>query len=565
MKYLLSLSGLFVGCSLAVSADDAMEEVTTTNSPWVSYSMSINSHFLPVNPLYAFSRFASFAVDNSLGQLRVRGAEANHLGVTIDSYDVGDPVSEFNFTNLSCSGINSLTLNPNATAGHPAGKFNLISKQVSSTSWLSQFGTDDTQRHQFATVLNARHSLTLNIEQTQGYDIRGNGDLDGLNTWTAHYYYAGDRNQITSRYSSTEQDYDQGRAHTEQALIGTTGELLKTTWRVSSSLTAVKWYESWNNNTRGLRTKLSTETPIAKHWNFDADLVVDQNSSRVANEPQHQAFYRTYLRVIYFRQFGNWLLDFSKEYIREHEDSGTRYSIDPTKLNLGYQIGNLTVYVDYATRTISFPSMTDRYGWGKAWIPNPGIRPERGTNLDVGILWPYQSGQLQLTRFSARLKDKITFGSHPSCALEDLWGCNYSENSTRGRNRGAELTWSHTWHATLRTIVSWLKLKSEERAKQTDPFQPSLRRPENKLTFQVTWRRDPWQLEFIGTNVSDAIDFGDRTLPAYQTYDLFVSREISRRMTWSFSGFNLSDENYEQAFGYRTPPRQLNMGIQLTW
>ena len=263
MKYLHSVAGVWFGCALAVSADDAIEEVTTTDSPWVSYTTTINSHFLPVNPLYTFNHFASFAVDNSLGQLRVRGSEANHLGVTIDSYDVGDPVSEFKVTNLSCVGVSSLTLHPNATAGHPAGNLNLSSKQASSTSWLSQFGTDDTQRHQFTTVLNARHNLTFNIEQTQGYDIRGNGDLDGLNTWTAHYYYAGEQNQITGRYSSIEQDYDQGLAGTEQALIGTTGVLLDTMWRISSSLTAVKWYESWNNNTRGIRTKLSTETPIA--------------------------------------------------------------------------------------------------------------------------------------------------------------------------------------------------------------------------------------------------------------------------------------------------------------
>lgn len=565
MKYSLFLAGLYIGCSIAVSADDAMEEVTTTDVRWVSYTMSINSHFLPVNPLYTFNYFASFAVDNSLGQLRVRGSESNHLGVTIDSYDIGDPVSEFNFTNLSCSGISSLTLHPNATAGHPAGNLNLRSKQASSTSWLSQYGTDETQRHRLSAVLNSRHNLTFNFEQTAGYDIRGNGDLDGLKSHTAHYHYAGDRSQVTGRYSSTEQDYDQGRAHTEQALIGSTGELLNTTWRISSSLTAVKWYESWNNNTRGIRTKLSTETPLATHWNLDVDLVNDRNSSRVANEPQQQAFYRTYIRINYSRPIDNWHVGFSKEYIQEYEESGTRYSIDPTKFSLAYMIGNYSAYVDYATRTISFPSMTDRYGWGKAWLPNPRIRPERGTNLDVGVRLSYQLGRLQLTRFSARLKDKITFGVHPSCAPGDLWGCNYSENSTRGRNRGVELTWSHTWHTVLTTRVAWLKLNSEERDKQSDPFLPSLRRPDSKLTVQLSWQSGSWQIEAIGTKVSSTMDFGGRTLSAYQTYDLLLSREISRRVKWSFSGFNLSDELYEHAFDYRTPPRQLNMGLQLTW
>lgn len=565
MKYTGFFAGLFIGCSLAVSAEEAMEEVATSEFRWVSYSTAINSHFLPVNPLYTFSNFASFSVDNSLGQLRVRGSEANHLGVTIDSYDVGDPVSEFNFTNLSCTGVSSLTLHPNATAGHPAGNLNLISKQSSSKRWLSQFGTDETQRHQLTAELNSRHNLTFNIEQTEGYDIQGNGDLDGLKSHTAHYHYAGDRNQVTGRYSSTEQDYDQGRAHTKQALIGATGELLRSTWRISSSLTAVEWYESWNNNTRGIRTKLSTETPLAMHWNLDVDLVIDRNSSRIANEAQQQAFYRPYIRVNYSRPIRNWHVSFSKEYIQEIEESGTRYSIDPTKLSLAYLFGNYSIYMDYATRTVSFPSMTDRYGWGKAWIPNPGIRPERGTNLDVGIRWSYQLGRLQLTRFSARLKDKITFGVHPSCAPEDLWGCNYSENSTRGRNRGAELTWAHTWHTTLTTRVAWLKLNSEERAKQSDPFLPSLRRPDSKLTVQLSWKQGPWQFEAIGTKVSNALDFGGRTLSAYQIYDLLVSREITRRMKWSLSGFNLSDELYEHAFGYRTPPRQLNMGIQLTW
>ena len=565
MKYLLSLAGVCIGCALAISADDAMEEVTATDFRWVSYTTAINSLFLPVNPLYTFNHFASFAVDNSLGQLRVRGSEANHLGVTIDSYDIGDPVSEFNFTNLSCVGVGSLTLHPNASAGHPAGNLNLSSKQASSTSWLSQFGSDETQRHQLSTVLNSRHHLTFNFEQTEGYDIRGNGDLDGLKSHTAHYHYAGERNQVTGRYSSIEQDYDQGRALTEQALIGTTGELLNTTWRISSSLTAVKWYESWNNNTRGTRTKLSTETPLAKHWNLDVDLVMDRNSSRVANEPQQQAFYRSYIRVNYSRPIDNWHIGFSKEYIQEYEESGTRYSMDPTKINLAYLFGDYSVYADYATQSISFPSMIDRYGWGKAWLPKPGIRPERGTNLDVGVRWSYQSGRLQLTRFSARLKDKITFGVHPSCAPEDLWGCNYSENSTRGRNRGAELTWSHTWHTTLTTRVAWLKLNSEERTQQSDPYLPSLRRPNNKMTIQLSWQRNPWQIEVVSVKVSDAMDFGGRTLSAYQTYDLLVSRQISPRMMLSFSGFNLSDELYEHAFGYRTPPRQLNMGVQLTW
>jgi outer membrane cobalamin receptor len=292
---------------------------------------------------------------------------------------------------------------------------------------------------------------------------------------------------------------------------------------------------------------------------------MDRNSSIVDNEPQQQAFYRSYLRVVYSRSIDSWYLGFSKEYILEYEESGTHYSIDPTKLSLAYLFKDFSVYMDYATRTISFPSMTDRYGWGKAWLPNPEIRPERGTNLDVGVRWSYQLGRLQLTRFSSRLKDKITFGVHPSCAPEDLWGCNYSENSTRGRNRGAELTWMHNWHATLATNVSWLILNSEERAKQFDPFQPALRRPDSKLTVQLSWQRDPWHFEAIAVIVSDAIDFGSRSLPAYQTYDLLVSREISKRMTWSFSGFNLTNEQYEQAFGYRTPPRQLNIGMQLTW
>lgn len=565
MRYLRLFVGLCIVCPWVVAAEDPMEEVTTTGFRWVSYTLAINSHFLPVNPLYTFNRFASLAVDNSLGQLRVRGSEANHLGVSIDSYDVGNPVSEFNFTNLSCAGINSITLDPNAAAGHPAGNLNLSSAKTAATSWLSQFGSDETQRHQFTTALNSRHNLTLSFEQTEGYDIQGDGDLDGLETRVAHYHYAGDQQEITGRYSSIEQDYDQGRALTEQALIGTTGVLGRTTWRTSSSLTAVKWYESWNNNTRGIRTKLSTQTPLATHWNIDVDLVADQNASTVVNQYQRQAFYRTYIRINYARPIANWRLAFSKEYIQEREESGTRYSIDPTKLSLAYLIDNWTVYVDYATRTISFPSMTDRYGWGKAWRPNPNIRPERGSSMDVGVQWAYPSGQLQLTRFSSRLKDKITFGSHPSCASEDRWGCNYSQNSTRGRNRGTELTWAHNWHTTLATQVGWLNLNSEERTTQNDPFRRSLRRPDHKLTLQLTWRRGPWHLEAIGIHASDAADFGARHLPAYQTYDLVAARELSRHLTWSFAGFNILDEKYQQAHGYRTPPRQLNMGFQLTW
>lgn len=556
---------LLFGFALAVSAEEPMEELTTTGFRWVSYIQSVHPHFLPVNPLYTFNRFASFAVDNSLGQLRVRGAEANHLGVTIDDYDFGDTVSEFNFTNLSCVGISSLVLHPNATAGHPAGNLNLISRRMDSTSWFSQFGSDQTQRHQFSTVLNSRHNLAINHEQTKGFDVRGDGDLDGLKAQTTHYLYAGDHQQVTARYSSTEKDYDQGRAHTKQGLFGTTGEIAKTKWRFSTSLTDVRWYESWNNNTRGTRTKLSTETPFAANWQIDLSLVSDRNAATVANRQQRQSFYRGYARIHYLRTFENWRLGFTKEYIQEHEVGGTRYSSDPTKLSVAYRVENWVFYFDYATRTISFPSMTDRYGWGKAWLPNSNVRPERGTNLDVGLQWTYSLGRVQVTRFSSRLKDKITFGRHPSCSPEDLWGCNYSENSTRGRNRGTELTWSHSWKSTLSTRAAWLNLESEERFTINDPFRRSFRRPDHKVTLVLAWQRQPWNLEVVGTGVSAALDFGNRQLSPYQTYDLLLTRQFSRHATWSLSGFNLLNEKYQHAFGYHTPPRQLNVGVQFNW
>lgn len=565
MKRLSLCVFLCFGFCWTAFADESIEEIKTIDVRWISYTQGINPHFVPVNPLYAFRRFASLAVDNSLGQLRVRGAEANHLGVTIDEYDFGDPVSEYNFTNLSCVGINSLLLIPNATAGHPAGNLNLNSRQLESTNWLSQFGSDRTQRHQISTVFNSDHSLTFNHEQTEGFDVRGDGDLDGLKAQTAHYHYAGERQQLTARFSASEQDYDQGRADTTQAIVGTTGQLAKTTWRFSSSLTDVKWLESWNNNTRGTRTKLSTETPFANFWRFDLDIASDRNSSVVASQQQRQIFYRTYARIHYLRPVKNWRFAVSKEFIQEQEESGTRYSIDPSKINVAYQMNDWIFYLDYSTRTVSFPSMTDRYGWGKSWLPNPHVRPERGSNLDVGFQWSYPLGQLQLTRFSSNLKDKITFGRHPSCAPEDLWGCNYSENSTRGRNRGAELTWSHRWFSTLSTRLAWLNLNSEERAKQSDPFQRSLRRPDQKIAVSLTWKRFPWHGEVVATSVSSALDFGSRRLSPYQTYDVLLTRKFGNRLTGSFSGFNLLDEKYQQAFGYRTPPRQLNMGIELSW
>lgn len=534
-----------------------IEEIIVKKEPsFVRYSHVVDSVAMFASPIDVLKPISSLAFDNSIGQIRSRGSEANHIGIQIDGYDIADPVSDFNFAALSCTGIDLLHFSATPGSGTIGGLIDLESSSENQPRLNLAYGTAGKQAQ--LDYGFDQHNLSISRKDWEGIDILNDGDLDGIDHVVGHYHYAGSTWQSTIRYATVTQGYDRGRAEIDQGLIGVTGILLnQLTLRLSTSLNQATWYESFNNNTKGTRTKLSLSTPLGKLLTWELDQVYDVNKSVVRGEPTRKPIGVNYLRAKYDQAYRNFSWHASLTRVDSTQDEpilSKSAQLAWLKQDIGLRGSQLAVYFELDHQAIAFPSMVDRYGWGQKWLPNPNVKPERGTGISFGAKYSTETTTIQATRFSARLRDKISFGR------------NVSENVDYGRNRGVELLWAQSWNPQVSSNIAFSHISSEARAGADQPFRQTERRPKNILAGTVSYAAASLSSKLTIRWVDEALDAcwrGCVTLDAYLVVDGAFSYRWNDVVETSIEVFNLLDETYHQVHGYNTPGQQFSVGVSL--
>lgn len=532
------------------------EVIVESEQSTVRYTHVVNSVEMFASPIDVLKPISSLAFDNSIGQIRSRGSEANHIGIHIDGYDIADPVSDFNFASISCSGINLLHFSATPGSGSIGGSINLESSSDARRSIDLAYGSAGTQA-QFDFGSN-QHNLTFSRKHWEGIDILGDGDLDGIQHLVGHYHFAGSIWQSTIRYATVEQGYDRGRAEIDQGLIGLTGTFTnRLTVRLSTSLNRSTWFESFNNNTTGRRSKLSLSTPIGKLLTWELDQVYDINESVVRGEPFRKPIGVNYLRAKYDQAYRSLSWHASIARIDSSQDEpilSKSAQLSWYTQDIWVRNSRLAVYVEFDHQTIAFPSLVDRYGWGQRWLPNPDVKPERGSSLSVGAKYSTAMTTLQATRFTARLRDKISFGR------------NVSENVDYGRNRGVELLWQQSWNQRITTNIAFSHINSEARAGVDQPYRQTERRPKNILAGNFSYTAARLNSSVTIRWVDEAIDAcwrGCATLDDYMVVDGAITYRWFDSIETSFNVYNALDTTYFQVLGYNTPRQQFSVGVSL--
>ncbi|MYC25754.1 MAG: TonB-dependent receptor [Gammaproteobacteria bacterium] len=550
-------------CSLSTMfADEDIDEseieeiVVKTEQSYMNYTHTVSSVTMFASPIDVLKPITSLAFDNSIGQIRSRGSEANHLGIQIDGYDIADPVSDFNFATISCTGIDLLHFSATPGSGSIGGVLNFESSSDARRSINLAYGTAGDQA-QFVYGYD-RHNLSISRKDWEGIDILGDGDLDGIKHIVGHYHFAASKWQSTIRYATITQAYDRGRAEIDQGLVGVNGTL----WdrigiRLSTSLNRATWFESFNNNTTGTRTKLSVSTPLWKWFSWELDQVYDINKSVVRGEPTRKPIGVNYVRAKYEQTYQSlsWYASLTRTDSTQDEPILSKSAkISWLREDIRTEESQLAIYVEFDHQTIAFPSMIDRYGWGKKWLPNPDVKPERGSGISVGTKYSTATSTIQATRFTMRLRDKISFGS------------NVSENVDYGRNRGFELLWQQSWNRKVSTNFAFSRINSEARAGAGQPYRQTERRPTNILAGTVSYATVRLNSNLAARWVDEAIDAcwrGCVTLDAYLVVDSAINYRWNDVIETSFEVFNLLDETYYQVHRYNTPGRQFSLGVSL--
>ena len=190
------------------------------------------------------------------------------------------------------------------------------------------------------------------------------------------------------------------------------------------------------------------------------------------------------------------------------------------------------------------PTLNELYspGFGGLFAGNPDLDPETSRSSEVGFEFsPGQGQHLKANLYDTRIRNLISFS-----------GVDFqAENVARARIKGAELAYDKTVGAWLfDTAFTWQDASNES------THTPLLRRPERKLSGTVERSfgdslRAGAELIHSGTRA----DVGGIELPSYTLLNLRASWTLTPAWKLLARIENLTDKDYELAYGYNTPGR----------
>jgi vitamin B12 transporter len=211
---------------------------------------------------------------------------------------------------------------------------------------------------------------------------------------------------------------------------------------------------------------------------------------------------------------------------------------------LGYDIGaawQLTASYGTAFRG---PNLSEQYspGFGGLFAGNPNLDPESSTSAEVGLHWQHETvGQASATVYRTDVDDLIAFNGELFQAI----------NIDRARLEGIELQYSVAHNG-------WL-LQASATLQDTEDLltgQQLLRRPENKgaVSLDRRFANGSW-LGIEWYHSGDRLDFGDITLESYDLLNLRGGWALTSAWRLEVRGDNLTDEDYEPAYGFNAAGR----------
>jgi len=191
---------------------------------------------------------------------------------------------------------------------------------------------------------------------------------------------------------------------------------------------------------------------------------------------------------------------------------------------------------------------------GELYFPfggNTSLESEHSRNAEIGYERFGANGSFGIAYFDTDYTNLIAFG--PTFQFENI---------AAARSRGVELSLARRYGA-LRIDASYTHLDTEDEA--TGEELP--RRPKNSGSIALGYDAQPYTLQFVVTHRGDRVDVTDLApfLPvineAYTVADVSVHYHFGA-FTPYLKIENLTDEKYEEAFGYPSARRRAIVGVR---
>ncbi|MDB9949494.1 TonB-dependent receptor [Porticoccaceae bacterium] len=600
---------------LPISASRSANAITVIDSKQLKNRAALSvSDLLRDVPGLAVSRSG---VQGSATQIRVRGAEANHLLVLIDGVEANDPSQsdELNWGTLSAADIERIEVirGPQSSlrgSDAMAGVVNIVTRRadrplsVNLFSETGSFGTYNSGLSIGSKQGDFDGRLSVNHIETEGENISRTGsEKDGyrntninLNAgWTVSDEL---RLSVAARQSDGMNEFDadgdfDGLVDDQEKV----SEFRNSTMRIQGDYVSADGRfqhklviaQSNNDNEAFDTGVLGTYTSSTKdQYQYVGSAFWDESSQRLSvlaereeedfqqrgaiddygiygiYDPNQDRERNTDSIAIEYRNDISDALTLAAS--ARYDDNSEFDSANTVRVEAVYQLNDGTRLRSAYGTAIKNPTFTERFGFYTNFIGNLSLEPEESTSWELGIDQMLFDNSLTLsaTLFDTELKNEI----NGSAVDPVTFGYTAVNKEGKSQRQGVELTAIGTLTNSLSLNAAYTYTDSVEWDDETGVYIDEVRRARHMASLNLSWQA--MDNLHINSNVqhngsqTDVVFPDVVALDSYTLVNLNANFSATEKLDVYLRLDNLFDESYEEVFSYQTLGFGASLGVRFS-
>ena len=552
--------------------------------------------------------------NGGLTQVRMRGAEGNHVLVMIDGVEANDDgQGEFDFGSLIADDIERIEVlrGPQSTfwgANAMAGVINIITKRGERGAPVStartEIGTDGTLMGALSTRGGGEdydYSLAGALRRSSGFNISdlGNED-DGDRNGTLNGKFTIDLSPETSidgtlrhvnrRTDTDPQDYDTAKTYDANdysksrefyGSVGITNEALDGALTQKARFSGNDIYrfnrteatgDSWNDGNRYNAT-------YHVSYRFD-DLEGQVHQLAGGYEWQRETFSPSHLTQTFARNSHSLIGEYRGEFLDQfYLNGGLRQDWNDAfddavtwTLSGAWQIPDLDTRLHASVGTaVTNPTFYEQFGYFPGrFIGNPNLKPEESLGWDIGVEKSFFDGGLvvDVTYFNQNLESEIATVYNSSFLATPV------NRSGESKRQGVEGSATIDFFNGLTSTASYTYVDATEQTNAGGPRLQEVRRPRHSGSIDAAYvfyddRARVFAEAVFNGKMQDVV-FATFLPPrvalaGYTLVNVGGSFKVNDTVEVFGRIDNLFDRDYEEVYGFNTPGITAFAGLKATF
>ena len=551
-------------------------------------------------------------------QVRVRGAEANHLLVLMDGIRANDPAAsgEFQYQLALTSDIErieiirgpqSATWGSDAMAGViniirrkdveqtylsgniETGSFNSVNAGVNGGysgevfkvyGGVSYLNTDGTNISRYGDeddgAQNTTGNIALEFDASDSFSVRFSGQsTDASNDFDDIDYFVTGLPEDADRVTESKQNFLSGDLHYDP-LTAFSGSF-SVNWMDSDNVNFADSFRTGSTFAQTLEYRLRGGSVFGEDQNHrfgfalehtDVEFSQRGEASLYGDPNQDQSYDNDGYALEYV---GKPITGFTWTLSARLDDYSDFDNATTWQLAASYQLSPALRLRGSGGTGSKAPTFTERYGYYEGqFIGNPDLKPESSTGWELGLDTHWADGryQFQLAYFDQDLQDEIDgFVFDPVSYL--FTAKNKQGDSSR---KGIESVFDARFGKSLTLSASYTYIDATELDAMDQPV-PEVRRPKhmasvsanyyflrNRGNLNLNVNYTGSQLDVFYSPITYTSELVD--LDAYTVVDFAASWKLTQSLEITGRISNLLDEEYEEILGFVRPGRAMYAGLR---